>query len=262
MEEMVPCDECGQPKSDRHKFCPHCGARDRDSEVFPVMVNSDRKPSMPTSRRDMGATRLLPSSCVSWLRKTFQLADPVPFTSGKETPHFDNTGGLARGKREFYEGVHGIPWEIDEPDAIDRFRAQFRCELESISDTPREKTAPEIDLRSVTMSGGAIYGIQMEVWYLMFGRKRDREPYRLYWVWAKGFEDVHRSLALAKQQMTRKYGRHDKEGEGCFSWYYREMQRPLALHTCALNMNSHLTINVSFIQLERWTEFGHVGDVE
>lgn len=169
-----------------------------------------------------------------------------------------------KSKREFYEGVHGIPWGINETDAIDRFRSQFRCELEHISDTPRENTPrqPEVDWRQVTMADGEIYGIEMSIWFLQFGRMRDRGPYRLHSVLTKGFEDAHKGLDIAKQQMTRKYGRHDKEGEGFFSWYYREMQRPLALHTCALNMNSHLTINVSFIQLERWNEFGHVADVE
>jgi len=187
------------------------------------------------------------------------LPQPWQTSSSVETTGSKWRAAKVKGKCEFYEGVHGIPWGINETDAIEGFCSQFGCELDCISDTPREDTPlqPEVDWRQVTMANGEIYGIQMSIWFLQFGRMRDRGPYRLHSVVTKGFEDVHGSLELARQQMTRKYGPHDTENESFFSWCYREMQKPLALHTCGLYMNSHTTVGIQFYQLELYEGFGY-----
>ena len=169
-----------------------------------------------------------------------------------------------KGKRDFYEGVHGIPWGSNETEAIRRFGSEFGCKLEEISDVSMMgiPLRPGAEQRQVTMGGGEIYGIPLEVWFLSFGRRRNTEPYQLFSVMIKGFEDPYGSLERAKRQMVHRFGPHDQAEHEFAIWYYREMQKVLALHNCGLTRNSHLTITILFEQLEMAREFGKFVDIE
>lgn len=161
-------------------------------------------------------------------------------------------------KHDFYLGVHGIPWGINETEAISQFSSEFGCKLEDIYDESMETALlrPRAKQREVILGGGEIYGIPVDVWMLGFGWRSSAAPYQLFSVMLKGFEDPYGSLERAKKQMTLRFGPHDEAAPTRANWYYRECQKMLAVHNCALTRDSHLTITILFEQLEMARAFG------